>query len=240
MYSTKTFNMKGKNQGNMRKTSIIFLLLMFLLPIKLCSQGIFLEKGKDGFGFLGGYFSNEDVSGFGFYAGMTKDAFIDLGLSINRGSFKEKENDNLEAIEISPSVEFHLLKESEKLPFSLSLGGSYFYQHYSNDFLDDLDLKMKSKGFSWSSDIYKTLYFSDNINIIPMFGISRSYSEGEISDDSEVIFSEDVYITNYSFGIFISFKNESGNIFLLNSALSLNDENTTVGFSLGFVIPDKQ
>lgn len=218
----------------------MLLLVAGLVPstTDVAAQGMFLDKGTSGFGFSGSYQTNEDVSGYALSAGGSAKGTIDLGMSIGRLSYDEHLlMDDLKATAISPFFRVHAIKQSESVPFSFSVGVSYAWYSYSSDILEKTEVEMKGSAYSFGGSFYSTIPMSSSLEMIPTVGIAYSEAKLELENDFGETVSADGDATTYSFGLNLSFRLPENRKFIIGPGASVNDENTTFTFGIGFVFP---
>lgn len=217
---------------------IVALFCAYILPIDLYSQGKYLERGMGGFGVSTGFSSNDDATAFKFSGGYSIDGIFDIGLTVGRVSFDDFGTiTDLKATGIVPQVSMHLLKRTPEMPISIVIGGGYEKDLFSSDALDEFDLDMTGWAVSGGGAVFATINASPTMILMPTVGFSYTHAEVKIEDNVGNSIVDDDNSTSFSFGLSFVFNLQSNNVIYLDPNVSVGDNNTTIGFSIGFVSP---
>jgi len=157
-------------------------------------------------------------------------------LGVGRSSPKDKDLEDLKATGISPYLEIHALKQTDIIPISLTIGGSFSKISYSADFLDDYGCEMKGTGFSFGGLIYGSMMLSPNANLIPMVAIVYSYWETKIEDSYGASISDDSESLTFKAGFSVDFITPTSNIFFISPNISIDDDDyTSLSITIGLI-----
>lgn len=201
------------------------------------AQSSYLEKGQNGFGISGGFSTNEDISGFTGEVGYSFSGVFDLGLSLSRFGFDQQLfGEDLNATVISPYVSYLPIKQDDSIPVSFSLNGSYQKQLYSNDVLDENDIDMSGDYFTIGASLFTDVEASDAMKIQPRAGVNYITGETKIEDSSGST-SESDNSTVFNLGVSLIFETSPSNSFVVTPSLGIQEDVTTFGLSLSFVLP---
>jgi hypothetical protein len=241
----------------MRKL-IYIVFITFLISNNLTySQSIYLKKGEIGFLLGAGYHSsNKNYSAVWVGVGYSVYRIFDIGLSLGRGTGQYKttrtyydpyygyhsyeyEYDR-KAISLFPFVDIFILKQTEIIPFSLSIGAGYEKAFISGDDLDERDAKASAYGYGCNASIYKLISASTRLNLIPSAGITYFHTKYTEKQKYYSDYSEDDNITSFNLSLSIDFKLQSNDIFIIVPGVSVDKDNTTLGISIRFVFPVKK
>ncbi len=221
----------------MKKIILTFLILGCITSLTF-AQSSYLEKGQNGFGIDGGFSTNDDVSGFSGGFGYSFSGVFDLGISLSRLGFDQQLlGEDLNATVISPYASYIVIKQDQSIPVSFSLGGSYQRQMYSNDVLSNNDIDMTGNYFTIGASLFTDVEASDAMKIQPRIGVNYSTGETKIEDSSGNSESEDDNTTGFNLGLSLIFETSPNNSFVVTPAFGIQDEVTTFGLSLSFIIP---
>jgi hypothetical protein len=152
--------------------------LLSVLMLMLCSlparaQGAFLEKGVNGFGAEGKIELGLDgISGVGFVGGYSIAGILDVGGSVE---VSLGELGGLDSTDLRTAIEYrvNVVKQSQKVPFSLQLAGSYGINRVFSDYLDSTGEIRRGTGYTVG------LVLATNIRLTPFWlvrlGVSGDY-----------------------------------------------------------------
>ncbi|MBI9099941.1 MAG: hypothetical protein JEY91_15780 [Spirochaetaceae bacterium] len=139
----------------MTTIKIFFLLLLFTLSFSAYSQSRYLENGYNGSCFQFNTVITEDgFTTFGGSAAYSINGIMDIGFQMNYES---------SSIEEEPSKEWDfnflyniiVIKQTDYVPLSLQLEGSYGYTNISSDYLTDLDRTLEGQGFKIGASVFR-------------------------------------------------------------------------------------
>ena len=128
------------------------------------SQSAFLPEGNSGFGFSGGYSTDENTHGVGVGVAFCFSGIVDVGIDFTNGEAKD---DSISAIILSPFIRVFLLRQKGTMPISFSLSADYVAGTYDNDVIDEFGLDVTSAGISIGGTIYKKFDVSPSFSIMP-------------------------------------------------------------------------
>jgi hypothetical protein len=198
--------------------------------------GIWLQRGVNGFGgsaVLG--YVDEDVS-LGVSGGYSYQGWLDFGLGVAFISHGTDFVDgaDVNAIAISPGVDYHPIKQSDNLPFSLSLGVSFSYTLFTAEEFDAFGYELEGYSLAANANLYRFFKLGSNTGIIPAAGIGYIY--GELSDNAGVSASSD--FLQVALGIYLAYLDSSNRIWGLVPAVQfpVTGDNKVVSFSLALTL----
>lgn len=221
----------------MKRVILTFLIFGCISSLTF-AQSQYLERGQSGFGLNGGFSSNENLSGFSAQVGYSISGVFDVGISGSRFGFEQQLlGEELNATVISPFVSYLVIKQDESRPLSVSLNGAYQREIYTNDVLSNNNIDMTGNNFTFGVSLFSDFQASEAITIQPEIGASYITGETEATDSSGIILSSSVSTAVYNFGLSLIFESSSNNDFVVSPALSIQDEITTFGLSLSYIIP---
>lgn len=220
----------------MKKIALSFI-LCFGIIVSAQAQSSVLEKGQSGFGIIGGFSTNDDVSGFGGGVGYSFSGVFDLGISVGRFGFDQQLlGEDLNATTISPFASYFIVKQDEETPVSFSLNGSYERQIYSSDVLSDNGIDMNGNFFAIGASLFRMFEASEAMIIQPSIGFDYITGNLEV-EDSTGSDSESDNTTVFTLGLSLIFETSQTNMFVVTPALGFGDDTTTFGLALSFVLP---
>ncbi|MDZ7693611.1 MAG: hypothetical protein U5K69_21245 [Balneolaceae bacterium] len=220
----------------MKKIILTFLIFGCISTLTF-AQSSFLEKGQNGFGISGGFSTNENISGFSGGVGYSFSGIFDLGASISRFGFDQQLlGEDLNATVISPFISFLPIKQDEATPVSFALNGSYQKQFYSNDALSNNDIDMSGNFFTIGASLFTDIDASDAMKIQPRVGVNYITGETKI-EDSTGSQTESDNSTVFNLGLSLIFDTSPSNSFVVTPSLGFQEDVTTFGLSLSFVLP---
>src|SRR6185503_9606812 len=86
------------------------------------------------------------------------------------------------ALTISPGVQYHPLKQSDNLPFSLGLSATYNQTFFVSDDLDAAGLELTGWSINGGVNIYRFFKLSGTFGVIPAVNGSYAHVEQTLSD----------------------------------------------------------
>jgi hypothetical protein len=218
------------------KKIILAILIFGAFSTLSFAQSSYLEKGQNGFVISGGFSTNEDISGFSGEVGYSFSGVFDLGLSVSRLGFDEQFlGEDLNATVISPFVSYIPIKQDESIPVSFSLNGSYQKQLYTNDVLDDNNIDVTGDYFTIGASLFTDVEASDAMKIQPKAGVNYITGETKVEDSSGSV-SESDNSTVFNLGVSLIFETSPSNSFVVTPILGIQEDVTTFGLSLTFVL----
>jgi len=145
---------------------------------------IWLQRGVDGYGGFVGLATNGTDALLSLSGGYSYQGFLDFDLGLAFIGYDDFFGDGTEvsALTISPGIQYHPLKQSDNLPFSLGLGAVYNYTIYSSDELDAAGIELTGWSISGSVNVYRFFKLSGNFGIIPAVAGSYVYESQTLSD----------------------------------------------------------
>ncbi len=224
------------------KIIILPFLILGCITSLTFAQSSYLEKGQNGFGINGGFSTNDDVSGFAGVVGYSFSGVFDLGVSLSRFGFDQQLlGEELNATVISPYASYIVIKQDESTPVSFSLDGSYERQIYTSDVSSDVlsnnDIDMTGNYFTIGAELFTDFEASDAMKIQPRIGVNYVTGEIKLEDSSGSSETENNNTTVFNLGLSLIFETSPSNSFVVTPALGIQDEGTTFGLSLSFIIP---
>ena len=211
----------------------IIIAIIMILPTLVISQGMFLEKGQNGFGVQAYFGTNEEMNLLGIDVGYSYNGIIDIDIGFAKGTTKDEPK--LSANMIQPSVSFYLLKQNANMPLSLSTGVGYQKGFYSSDYYDDRDIDVTSSGFSLNGDIFTIVKLGD-FSVIPTISIGYESTTRKVKYSGSTN-KEDESSTSIDFLVPLVF-NVGSNMFSFAPGISIDDDNTTLILAFILVIPN--
>ncbi len=210
----------------------IIIAIIMILPTLVLSQGMFLEKGQNGYGVRAGYGTNEDMNLLGLDVGYSFNGTIDIGIGYAKGTTKD--DPKLSANMIHPNLSFYLLRQNDNMPLSFSAGVGYQKGYYSSDYFDDRDIDLTSSGFLLNGALFTVMQLGD-FSVIPTIslGYESTTIKTKYSGGSD---KEDETSTTIEFDVPIVF-NVGSNKFSFAPGISIDDDNTTFIIGLILIIP---
>ena len=218
------------------KKIILSLLIFGAFSTVSFAQSSYLEKEQNGFGIGGGFSTNDDISGFSGEVGYSFSGVLDFGLSVSRLGFDEQLlGEDLNATVISPFVSYIPIKQDESIPVSFSLGGFYQKQLYTNDVLDDNNIDVTGDYFTIGAALFTDVEASDAMKVQPKVGVNYITGETKVEDSSGSV-SESDNSTVFNLGVSLIFETSPSNSFVVTPKLGIQEDVTTFGLSLSFVL----
>lgn len=103
--------------------------------------------------------------------------------------------------------------------------------------LSDNDIDMTGNYFTIGATLFTDFEASDAMKIQPIIGLNYITGEAKLEDSSGNTETEDDNTTVFNLGLSLIFDNSPSNSFVVTPALGIQDEVTTFGLSLSFIIP---
>ncbi|MCK5152955.1 MAG: hypothetical protein KAQ93_01230 [Spirochaetales bacterium] len=152
----------------MKKNVFIFLIiaLLFIFSGTVSAQSRHLEDGIGGPGFE---FSmgliDYNLSTFGVSAAYSIGGIMDIGFYTNRETGTLY---NFDRTDISVGFLYNLIvvKQTEYVPFSLQLEGSYGYTNVDSDYLTNTSQEREGQGFTIGVSLYNEISVFSNFGIL--------------------------------------------------------------------------
>jgi hypothetical protein len=195
-------------------------------------QGAFLQKGVSGLSIGGSFMTSSDATNFSGGVGYSIRGRFDIGLSCNRMGFEFI--DNMAALSISPGITYHVLKQSERMPLSLSLGASYSYTTFSDSYTVGL-YNIHGYSFSPGISLYRFFNISSIIRIQPTLGADYSHAYVEGETNRGFIYSSFDNSVHFGFGLPFIFDISSKYILAVSPRVRVGNETIVLGMALTFV-----
>jgi hypothetical protein len=198
--------------------------------------GIWLQRGVNGFGgsALLGYVDG-DVS-LGVSGGYSYQGWLDFGLGVTFISHGTDFVDgaDVSAVAISPGIDYHPIKQSDNLPFSLSLGVNFGYTLFAAEEFDAAGYELEGYSIGANANLYRFFKLGSNTGVIPAAGVGYVY--GELSDNAGLSASSD--FAQIALGIYLAYLDSSNRIWGLVPAVQIpiTGENTVVSYSLALTL----
>jgi len=163
--------------------------IIVLVAPQCSAQGLFIERGQNGLGIVGSFWSSEDWTclsgGFGYSFDGVMDVFGSLGRAEDSG------DSGLSAIVFSGGIEGHLLKPSDGMPFGVSVGGSFTKSSYESEHPDNPDWDLESSDIGGFAFAYVALPSSQGLEILP--GAGFKYTHSTIEENTGGFFGQETY-----------------------------------------------
>ena len=133
-------------------------------------QGTYLEKGVNGFGLeLRTMVSQQAFNGVGFTTGYSIAGILDIGFLLDYTLGEISGSDSSE-LALGFDYNVNVLKQSETVPLSVQITGSYGLARVESDFLESNDLERTATGYSIGLDLARnfrlTSYWLLRINAL--------------------------------------------------------------------------
>lgn len=221
--------------------SVLFICACSVLDIE--AQSAYLEPGTSAFGFGAGLSTADSGIGFDLALSYSIEGMADLGFFVGRFSGDE---DDL-GVEINqtlfgPGFTFYMARQSENVPFSVSFSGAYGVVRFGGDdleaVLDNFGLKMKGRSLGGGLNVSRRIALDQSGYFIPSFGISHTSGKVTLENqygDSE---SNSEGITSFSVSLGMLFETEDASSMYVQPSISLNENETTFGVTIGFLLSD--
>jgi len=217
----------------------ILLIISFInLSWTQVGAGMFSSKNESIIGIEGTY-DNEEISGGSMSSIAISGSYVLNGnLEFIIGYVMgETKNDDDSSLDFDTDGflfggNYHI-KENEQLPFNIKLGGFYGDAKMSADWLDDLDVSIKTNASGLGAGIYKNVYQEGNTTIIGFFDFLSVTSETKISVGNAVETDKyDVNQTNFGLAI------RNRNIFI-SPSITRGDGESDFSITFGLLLPQK-
>ncbi|MFN1835290.1 hypothetical protein AB2B38_008510 [Balneola sp. MJW-20] len=204
------------------------------------SQSAFLDKGQSGFGIAGNFATNEDANSFGGAIAYSFSGILDLGAGISRVGYDQQFlGADLNATVISPFVSFIPIKQDDEIPLSIALNGAYEKQLYSNDVLDDNDIDFTGDFLNVGVSLFTDFQASESMVVQPKAGVTYITGESKLKSGGQTVTESD-NTTVFDVGLSLVFDAGDTNLFVLTPMVFIQEDLTTFGFSLNFILPQKE
>ena len=220
---------------------IKMLLIFSMIITTVWSQAMYVEEGKNAYSFAGIY-EAEDVEGgkntsTGAIFWYTLNGNIDFAIEYDIVSFKDETNTlpNFDSKASGLTFGGYYNVKNPTMPFNMRFGGSYGTATFDADWLDALEWELSANTSSFEGGIYKSVYDTETLSIIPFVNFSSITAEATVKDsygDSE---SEDDDFTAFGFGAGFKFNN---NLYV-QPTISQVDGESNFRIIFGIVFPQQ-
>ena len=217
---------------------ILIILIITILQIsKVQAQGLYLSRGKNGFGAEAGVAVNKSALGFAGTLGFSFRGMLDLSISIEQVKFKEKILDSdLSSTGIGPTITIFPFKNNIiTISASLAFQTAYFSGKIVRTGIESI----RSNSVGGSLFLYHSKLREEKTSFIPFLGIS--YISTQIVSDRSTISMGDGFVG--SFGFNIGLKLKSSNLIFISPTFLIQEpfreigqRDLTISFSVGYLI----
>ena len=206
------------------------------------SAGMFANPGESLIGIEGQY-DSEDIDGGSATTTSIGGSYVlngnlEIGVFYNMGEFKNDDNSDLDFnVDGLNFGGYYHMKENEKLPLSVKIGGFYGDAKASADWLDDAGAEIKSNATAFGGGVYKNIYEKDSMIIKGFFNFHSVATEvtTEIEENADYYAYSDTETDDYtSTSIGLAIRN--GNLFI-EPSIGRNDDESSFNVSFGFLLP---
>ena len=173
---------------NMKVVRASLILLYILCSLSGFSQGAYLDKGENGFGAeVRAIWSPAEFKGVGFTGGYSIGGILDVGL---RMDYSLGELSGSDSTELSFGFDYNVIvvKQSDSVPLSLQILGSYALTNVTSDYLEANDLVRRATGYtiglSLGRDFRLTSYWRVRLTGLLDYH-SATYTDTRVEVDSE-------------------------------------------------------
>jgi len=218
------------------KKAIPVLLVTFLIlaiPLEATAQfGSFTEKG---FGFGAGLSEADNSTSLGASAGYVFSPIAEAGLNISRTS---GDND-INAVGIGPYAALFPVRQDEAFPVSIFLDGSYSFNSYSGDQVEEFESQggdISGSTLSIGGGGFRTFKAGESTDVIPSVGVSYTRNKTEINLGGETQTETDG-ATSLGLSVTFLFKAPEATNISATPSISVSDGDTTFGVSAALIIP---
>lgn len=140
---------------SVKKTAFLSALILLLFVFAANAQSRYLEKGIGGSCFqFDTLFDASGLSSFGLSAAYSIGGSMDIGFSLDRAAGSVEGFDSTEW-----SFDFLyniiVIKQSDYIPVSLQLEGTYGFTNISSDYLTNQDYTLEGQGFSVGASVFR-------------------------------------------------------------------------------------
>jgi hypothetical protein len=222
------------NLSNIMKNKLT-LLLCIMLTINIYSQSSFLNEGQSGLGIGGLVFSDKNGTGFGGTIGYSLYGVFDLGFSIDRYEYKEKDlGEDLSVITMTPSINYFIVKQNGGTPLSVTLHAGYDKYKFYNYAYEQNNIKVKGDFYFVGGSVLGDFMTVNSITIQPSLSIYYTWGEFNIDYNSYKETQEDE-LTSFTFKLALIYETIRSNKFVIAPRVSLSEGTTSFGIGLTFI-----
>jgi hypothetical protein len=217
--------------------------LTFLIPLAFISinsygQGEFLKKGKTGFGIEADYALSDCTSGFAAGFGISIRGIFDVQFGVGTLSFPEEDFGNdFKALVLSPGITIHVLKQSEKIPISLSVTASYSHSKFSGDMLKDYNLEMTGSDIDAGLGVYRQFRMGSKAAIMPTIDAFYSHTKATVSNNQGQSEDDSDEFVSFIFSLPFVLNLPKEYVLFLTPQIGYGNETTAFGIAIGTVLP---
>lgn len=218
----------------MKKNIFLGILIIVIASLSVGAQSRYIEDRSSGVGVGAGFSFSDEATGFGAGFGYSVNGNIDIGVDLQRFSFK-KELTGFSANAFGATFSFFPLKQNPITPLSLSISAGLGYAKYESEDLDILGWNMTATMFHFGISIYHMFFIDSNFAIQPSAGISLSNISVKISDSfGDSITDKD---SEFGFGVDIAFiiNTSPQGKFIITPAISKGEDTTSFNLTAAYV-----
>ena len=190
---------------------------------------IWLQRGVSGWGFGMGVFLPEDATTVTVGGGYSYQGWIELDLTLAYTTFDEETlfgQFDVGQYGLSPSVQFHPLKQSKTMPISLALTAGFNWSFLDSDnFVGDEG--GGAYGVNGGVSVYRFFRLAESFGIIPAAAFNVAWSNPYVTDE----FGDDVDLDSLtgislSVGAYVAYIDSGGRVWGIvpQVAIPLNDD----------------
>jgi hypothetical protein len=218
------------------RTILVLGLLAVLAPTAEAQTSIWLQRGVNGFGGGVQLGVTEGATSLGVSGGYSYQGWLDFGLGVAFTSHGEEFFPGAEvtSITITPGIEYHPLKQSDNLPFSLGLGVNVGYTLFSAEEFDAVGFELEGYSLAASANVYRFFRLGARTGIIPAAGLGYIYGHLEANDGS----TANTDFLQVAAGIYLAYLDSSNRIWGLVPAVQVpvTGENNDPSFTIALVL----
>ncbi|NOY09121.1 MAG: hypothetical protein GXP33_09800 [Spirochaetes bacterium] len=157
----------------MKKIFFICIVCVFFISHSLFAQSRYLEDGISGPGFSFNVgIKNFKLTTIGMAAGYSIGGIMDFGVQMDseQGTLHNTKSTNTD---FDFMYNLIVVKQTEHIPFTIQLEGTYGYTNVSSDYLDSSKYRREGYGFSLGTSIYNELALFLHYSVL--LGVKATY-----------------------------------------------------------------
>lgn len=221
----------------MKRTAALFFIFGLLyLPLPQNAQAQFGPFIEEGFGVGAGFSQADNATSFGGSAGYVILSPLELGLNVQRSSADDAD---FTRSGVAPYVALYPLSQMKQSPFSLSLSGSYSFDSFSGDQVDQFESSggdLSGNTISFGGSVFRVVEAGESVEVVPAVGVTYTETETEASFQGETQTNTES-TTSFGVSVGLSFEASEALRIVTTPSASFSDDSSAFGLSASLILP---
>jgi hypothetical protein len=158
-------------QRNMLRTFMIVICLALVVPSVARAQGNWLQKGVSGVGADVGVTHQDGDTELSVTGAYSHQGFLDILLTFGWHDTAITALPDLSAYSVGAELDYHPLKQTKEVPFSLKVGIGYVQTFFSSETLSENDSSLSSWETVLGAGVYRFFPLAERIGVTPQINV---------------------------------------------------------------------